>query len=127
MGPTWAPLSITEADAWSIFPLKRRPPPRLDAPRHAFPAFLSTFQYWERKTLEHALTGRRLHEPVGMGEWILGVRWPFAGRCWNLHNVAELCVLIVTVQSFGQRQSQTMTGLLLTARKLAGSYGYQHG
>lgn len=31
-------------------------------------------QYWERKKLENARHGRRLGEPLSMGEWILRVR-----------------------------------------------------
>lgn len=31
-------------------------------------------QYWERKKLENARHGRRLSEPLSLGEWILGVR-----------------------------------------------------
>lgn len=36
--------------------------------------FSRAAQYWERKQLESARYGRRLGEPLNMGEWILGVR-----------------------------------------------------
>lgn len=43
-------------------------------------------KYWERKKLENERHGRRLGEPQGMGEWVLGVSTIHTRRLMKRHD-----------------------------------------